>query len=241
MTPASGGWYSAGTPVTLSENPNLGFTFSSFTNTGGTLSGSTLTITAPASVTANFTAPSYTQTIASSPAGLTLTVDSAACTTPCTYSWMQGTVHSVAAAGPQSGGTGVQYVLASWSDNGAAAHTITAPSSARTYTANFTTQYYLTTSASPSSGGTISPATGWQNAGTAVTLSATPASGYALGSFSANGGTLSGSTLTMEDRPNTTAACLRVTLMCPTSRLHRKPRSIPSGYWRCFLMAATMS
>ena len=55
-----------------------------------------------------------------------------------------------------------------------------------TYTANFTTQYYLTTAVSPAGAGNISPASGWYNSESVVTVSATanstrPFSGYGLG------------------------------------------------------------
>ncbi|MDE3166012.1 MAG: malectin, partial [Acidobacteriota bacterium] len=52
-------------------------------------------------------------------------------------------------------------------------------------------QYYLTTAVSPSGGGTISPASGWYNSGSPVTIAATPASGYVFTGFS---GDLNGTT-----------------------------------------------
>jgi len=199
MTPASGNyWYNAGTVVMLSETQATGFTFANYANTGGTLSGSTITMSGPANVTANFTAPSVNQTIASNPVGRTITVDSATCTTPCTYSWMPGTVHTVVAAGPQAGAIGVQYVYVNWSDGGTATQNITAGFTPATYTANFTTQYYLTTVGSPSAGGTVTPASAWYNSGTVLTVTAVPASGYLFTNFSGDlSGTGSLQTLTM--------------------------------------------
>ncbi|MBI1898205.1 MAG: hypothetical protein HYS04_16980 [Acidobacteria bacterium] len=44
-------------------------------------------------------------------------------------------------------------------------------------------QYYLTTSVSPSGGGTILPASGWYNSGSQVTITATPYSGYQFSGF----------------------------------------------------------
>ena len=101
-----------------------------------------------------------------------------------------GSAHTLAAPGTQAGGTGIQYVYASWSDSGAQTHSITAPSSSRTYTANFATQYYLTTSASPAAGGSITPG-GWYSSGAIATVSATPNAGYVFTGFS---GDLSGTT-----------------------------------------------
>ena len=128
--------------------------------------------------------------VTSSPTGISLTVDSGPCTTPCGFQWVSGSAHTLAAPGTQAGGTGIQYVYASWSDSGAQTHSITAPSISRTYTATFATQYYLTTSASPAPGGSITPG-GWYNSGAIATVSATPNAGYVFTGFS---GSLSGTT-----------------------------------------------
>jgi hypothetical protein len=82
-------------------------------------------------------------------------------------------------------------VWASWSDGGAISHTVTTPSTATTYTANFTTQFQLTTAANPGAGGTISPATGWYTSGSVVAVSATAGTGYTFAGFT---GALTGST-----------------------------------------------
>jgi hypothetical protein len=130
-------------------------------------------------------------TVTSAPAGLSLTVDNVACTAPCLFpAWTVGSPHTIAAA-TQAGGAGTQYLFANWSDLGAASHSITVPSTAATYTAIFTTQYFLTTAASPTAGGTILPASGWNNAGTVVSVSAAANSGYQFSNFS---GALSGNT-----------------------------------------------
>ncbi len=81
----------------------------------------------------------------------------------------------------QSGAAGTQYVFASWSDGGAASHSITVTSSAATYTASFTTQYQLTMAASPAAAGTLTPASGgFYTAGALVAISAAPASGFSF-------------------------------------------------------------
>ncbi len=77
-----------------------------------------------------------------------------------------------------------------------------------TVIANFAQQqqYYLTTNVSPVGTGSISPASGWYNAGTQVQITATPASGYVFSGFS---GALSGTTnpqnLTMNGPASVTA------------------------------------
>ena len=152
----------------------------------------------------------FNQTITSSPPGLSLTVDGVACTSPCVIPWPVGSSHTIAAA-TQPAGAGMQYAFANWSDGGAASHTVT-PSTTTTYTANFTAQFYLTTSAG--AGGSISPASGWYNAGGTAVVSASASPGYQLAGFSgALGGTSTPQNLTM----NTPLTVVAVFLVLPPS------------------------
>ena len=103
-------------------------------------------------------------TVTTNPAGLQISVDGTSYTAPRTFNWTAGSSHTLSLSSPQNGASGTRYVYASWSDGGAQSHSITVPSSATTYTANFTTQYSLTTAASPTAGGTsVLPATNWYN------------------------------------------------------------------------------
>jgi uncharacterized protein (TIGR03437 family) len=69
-------------------------------------------------------------------------------------------------------------VFQSWSQGGAASQTVTATSGA-TYTANYQTQYQLTTGVSPAGAGTVTPASGtYYPAGTTVNLATLPNSYY---------------------------------------------------------------
>jgi hypothetical protein len=136
-------------------------------------------------------------TVAASPAGagLAFTVDGTSYSSPQQFNWTPGDHHTIAVAvTTQAGATGTQYVFNTWSDNGAQSHPITVPSAAATYTAMFTTQYRLTTSAM--AGGTISPAPPgvWLNTGVQspqVQITATPNTGFQFTGFS---GALSGTT-----------------------------------------------
>jgi len=113
-------------------------------------------------------------TVQTNPAGLNFTVDGTAYSAAQTFSWTPGSSHAIATTNPQSGGTGidnVRYAWASWSDSKPISHSI-APSKNTTYTAKFNKQYYLTMSAGV--GGSVSPASGWKNSGTAISISATP-------------------------------------------------------------------
>ncbi len=132
-----------------------------------------LTPTSPVTVSVNVT---------SSPAGLTLIVDGTSITTPQVFAWIPGSCHTVS-ANTQAVGTGTQYLPVG---------TFPADpcfSSTGSYNVNFTTQYYLSTSAG--TGGTISPPSGWYNSGTGVSVFAMPVAGYSFANFS---GALTGTT-----------------------------------------------
>ena len=131
-------------------------------------------------------------TVTSNIAGPTVTVDNGTPFTGSqTFTWVVGSNHTLATSTPQSGGTGIQYVWAGWSDSGAISHSIAVPSTATTYTANFQTQYLLTTAVNPTAGGSISPGTEYVNPGTQAPVSVTANSGYQLLGFS---GALNGTT-----------------------------------------------
>ncbi len=194
-----GEWCNSGASVTLSATPASGYSFSSWTGSGtGSYSGSSpspsITMNGPISEMANFKAnpPSISVTVQPSISGRSFTVDGTQYTTAQTFSWTSGSSHTIATTSPQSGSTGTQYVWGSWSDGGAMSHTV-APTVGTTYTANFTTQYYLTTGYG-AGGSSVSPGGEWCNSGASVTLSATPASGYSFSSWTGSGtGSYSGS------------------------------------------------
>ena len=81
------------------------------------------------------------------------------------------------------------YTFSHWNDNNTSATRTIVVNANAVYTAYFTsgssTQYTITTSCSPSNGGTVSGA-GTYNAGTSVTLRATPASGYTFSHWNDN-------------------------------------------------------
>ena len=134
----------------------------------------------------------YTYSIVTNPSGLQVTVDGASLTAPQTFTWNAGSSHTLSIPSPQAGAGGTRYVFGTWSDGGAQAHTITAPSANTTYTANSTTQYRLTTTASPTGAGTVSPSgTNWYNSEQSVPVTAAAISGY---SFTGWSGDLSGIT-----------------------------------------------
>jgi len=104
----------------------------------GTTKPATITMDAPKSVTANFTTVNPVQiTITTSPSGLEFTADGTSYTAPHTFTWTEGSSHTIAVSSPQYGASGTIYVYSSWSDGGGQSHTYTVPSSNDTVTANF--------------------------------------------------------------------------------------------------------
>jgi uncharacterized repeat protein (TIGR02543 family) len=116
-----------------------------------------------------YTAVDYT--ITTSPAGLKVSVDGPVSDTPAVIGILPNVQHTLSAPSPQAGPAGTQYVL---SASKQLSTTCGAPRG--TASLSFQTQYSL--NATAGAGGTISSAAAWQNAGAAVTLTATPASGF---------------------------------------------------------------
>ncbi len=208
VTPGSG-WYDSGENVQVKANANSNY---QFINWSGGLSGNetptTVQMSQAKTVTANFTRLRNI-TITSSPAGKNVDVDETNYQTPKTFQWLEGSTHTInVSQSPQSGGTGIRHVYDNWSDGGNQSHDITVPNSDKTYTANFKTQYKLTTQVDPSGGGTIgkSPDATWYDANKSVELTANAGSGFQFVDWS---GDLSGLTnpqnLTMNAAKTVTA------------------------------------
>ncbi len=100
-----------------------------------------------ASVNVNISNTALQVTVQTSPSGRTFTVDGTNYSSAQTFSWSSGSSHTIGTTSTQSGATGTQYTWSNWSDGGAISHSAS-PSSNTTYTANFTTQYFLTMNAS---------------------------------------------------------------------------------------------
>jgi len=144
----------------------------------------TAVVNQSANFTFNFVTNTISVTVQANPSGVSFAVDGTNYTSGQTFNWTPGSNHTIATTSPQSGGTGVQYVWSSWSDSGTMSHTIT-PTTNSTYTANFTTQYYLTMSAG--AGGSVSPDSMWTNSGTVVNISATASNGYSFIGWTGSG------------------------------------------------------
>ncbi len=147
VSPQSG-WHNSGDQVQIQATENSGYYFNGWTGNGsGSYTGpnnpNLIYINGPIQETAGFST-NPTTTVTTDPAGRSITVDGQNYTAPQSFSWTPGLNHTIATTSTQDGGSDTQFVWNNWSDGGALSHTITAPSSNATYTANFTTQYYLT-------------------------------------------------------------------------------------------------
>lgn len=188
VTPSSS-WRNSGSSVSISATPNTGYTFANWAGSGsgsysGTINSTSVIMNGPITETASFSQSTIPVTVSANPAGRSFSVDGTTYTSNQTFNWTPGSSHTIATTSPQSGTTGTQYVWSNWSDGGAISHTV-APTSATTYVANFTTQYYLTMSSG--TGGTVSPASGWRNSGAAVSINATPSTGYTFTGWTGSG------------------------------------------------------
>jgi hypothetical protein len=227
VTPTSGQYFASGASVPVTATPNTDFAFNNWTSTGGSFGSTTsasTTFTMPAAattVTGNFVPATSQITITTNPPNLLVSADGGSfVAAPLVETWNQGSSHTITTESPQSGGSGIQYVWTSWSDNGAISHGITVPTTATIYTASFATQYQLTTAANPSIGGTVAPASGnYYNSGTVVPLTATPNAGYTFTNWTGNvaNSTSASTSITMTAPQSVTANFSIVIVAAPTS------------------------
>lgn len=177
------GSYLANSSVTVTATPASGYVFTGWTASGLTVSTSpsyTFTIGGNVSLVANFTQQAtYSITTSSAPAAGGSTAGGG--------NKIAGSTVSLFA----SAATG--YSFTNWTEGGSVVSTnsnysFTATAN-RNLVANFAntpTTYTVALSLSPSNGGTVSGA-GNYSAGSSVTVTATPASGYTFTGWSANG------------------------------------------------------
>ena len=191
-TPSTPTYYNINSTPAIQATANSGYAFANWSSTGGavaspTSASTTVTMSAPTTVTANF---NVGVTVTTSPAGLQFTVDGTPYTSGTPVFVTPGVAHQLGVPTPQSGGAGTQYVFTMWSDSVTSnprSVTLSAPAS---FTADFTTQYQLTTAVSPAGGGTVTtPASGtYLTPGTATTLSAAANAGYIFNNWSVTSG-----------------------------------------------------
>lgn len=130
----------------------------------------TTTSTNTATPTPTITPATVAVTVGTDPADLEFSVDSVVYHSTQTFNWFPGSIHTLSTASPQGAGSGTQYVWRSWSDGGAAEHSIIVPSEAEAhFTATFTAQYLLTMCCDTDLW-VVNPDTGYYNAGQTVQI-----------------------------------------------------------------------
>jgi hypothetical protein len=188
VSPASG-WKNSGAVVSIHAMPANSYSFSNWAGSGsgsysGTNNPASITMNGPVTETATFTQNLVQVTVQTNVAGLAFSVDGTPYNSTQTFSWVSGSSHTLGTTSPQSGGAGVQYIWKNWSGGGGVSHNV-APTVNTTYTATFTTQYWLTMS--NGLGGTVTPASGWKNSGAAVSIKAKAAHGYSFTNWTGSG------------------------------------------------------
>lgn len=172
--------YMFGTVVTLTANPDAGSAFTGWSGDGDCSDG-VVTIDTNKTCMATFNLQTYglnvnttgtgAGTITSSPLGID-------CGTDCSHNYSYGTVVTLTAT-PDAGS-----FFNGWSGDPDCSDGIVTIDDVKTCTAEFEiVQYHLTTSVSPSAGGSINPDCSggcWYDSGTLVVLTASENSGYFL-------------------------------------------------------------
>jgi len=192
VTPGSA-WKSSGATISLNATPTnntlVSYSFGGWTGTGtGSYSGAnnpaSIIMNGPITETASFVQNPVQVTVQTNIAGPSFTVDGTTYTSAQTFSWQPGSTHTIATTSPQSGGTGIEYGWSKWSDSGAISHVV-GPTQNTSYTATFKTQYFLTMNAG--TGGRVTPASGWNNSGSTMNITATPSTGFTFSSWTGSG------------------------------------------------------
>lgn len=185
---SGGGAVAVGSSVTVVATANAGYVFVNWTENGTQVSANasyTFTASVSRTLVANFTlAPSYTVSTSSNPA--------AGGTTSGGGSYVSGTSATVIATA-NAGYTFVNWTVGGTQVSTSASYPFTVTAN-RALVANFTviggTMRTITTSSSPTAGGTTSGAGAYAN-GSSVTVVATPNAGYAFSKWKESGTTVS--------------------------------------------------
>ena len=143
-------------------------------------------------------------TVSSNPAGAPIAVDGETVSSATTFNWIPGATHVLSAADPAPA-DGTRLSFAGWSDGGAQTHAITTPASPTMYRAQYSVAHSLTAAAYPATAGavSVSPSSpdSFYPAGSAVAISASPASGQCFSGWTGLlAGTAAQATVTV-DKP----------------------------------------
>jgi uncharacterized protein (TIGR03437 family) len=144
-------------------------------------------------LTANFSELSRV-VIQSSPSGIAIEVDGAACMTPCNVDRPSGATFQVSAPAQIPMGQGARLDFGAWSDGGASSHVITVNQNFAVAAVSYNTLYQLSVTSNPGNGSAFkfSPSSSdlFYTQGTQVNITAMPNPGFKFGHW---GGDLTGS------------------------------------------------
>jgi hypothetical protein len=208
VTPPTG-WQDSGKAVVVTAVPNANYHWVAWSGSPALfVNPATITMTGPANETANFGKNPVTVTVQTLPDGRSFYLDGALYTVRQTRSMNPGEVHNVNANTPQPVSSGIQYALNAWSDSGLAVHSFTVPDTSITMTASYKLQYQLNVVAT--TGGTVQPASAFQDSGSVDSIRAIPNTGYHFSSWRGSGngsytGGVNPSAVTMRAPINDTA------------------------------------
>jgi uncharacterized protein (TIGR03437 family) len=189
FTWAGGTTHKISAPLTQTDSQGRKYRFVSWSN--GQPAAFTYTMPQPAAgdrVVATYE-PVAQLTVTSAPTGIPVQVDGAPCTTPCTMERAVGAqVRLSAPPVVQSVDANSRLVFGGWSDSENPERTVTASADPRTYTVSYRVQNRVSIASDPPGGAsfTLAPASadGFYDAGTQVVVSATPALGFRILSWS---------------------------------------------------------
>ena len=188
ISPSSTTATSTMTITTSTSTPAGTYTITVAGTGGGLTKTATYTLTVQNVAVVTFSATG----LSSDASGVVLVVDGSSYyygDLPKTFSWAIGSTHTFEWKTPIASSTsGKQYAWVSTSGlSTARSGSINVPSSGGSVAATYKTQYYLTMQVSPSGAGSVSPGSGWYDAGSSVQISATASSGYAFTVWTASG------------------------------------------------------
>lgn len=186
-----------GQRVELQAEPAPGFSFTNWSGFGffsihGSANPIRFIMNSPQIAYAASFSTNVLTTVTTSPPGLRMQVDGTAYTSPRQFAWVAGSRHdvSIETLDQTTLDGAATHGWRAWSDGGAQRHTLTAAASGGTVTAEFDTKYQVLTAASPTAGGRVildpAPTNGFLPAGTTVTATAEPTSGFAFAGWAGN-------------------------------------------------------
>lgn len=174
-----------GTVVTVETTPNPGWKFLEWI---GTVSSQQpriqVTMNQPVTVTPRYTQISTAKVVIQSVvAGANAIVDGIATPLPATFTWEQGSTHTIQMAEFSNTGRGIRHVFTNWSNG------VTSPllnltvGTDTTLTANYQTQFLVAANPSPANAGSVTGGNWYPNGATA-TLVATANAGFRFTGYS---------------------------------------------------------